>query len=533
MNLRVLTHTYPHVKNLITKIIYLTRLIMIPEGDIILYTKSNKLKFVIFVATLLSNKCLYIVSSLEEIVKTYTENRIGILFTNELLDKIYKKVPLSIMLSEEILFSSSTDFEFGDGFLAKNYAHLLLDCGALANSSFKDERETFGDRWENTKHIHWNTNVLHMNGITYNNDNIRHMLNAVDSEFGDENHLFVSLSEIEFKQSFIYMLYFFLRGQLTNIGKSSLIYNMLLNSDRKLKRIVFMDNNNFNEWWHDLYKYEIYSYFNIFLGKWKLTKWITRFTYDRILHTKNPHAKHELILMNLDRSLDKEKFLDQAHTNVSIIYGTPADGYTLGINRYTDKKLKIENNSFRVIDKGNTIDIQKDTINRLLIGGTRVPEHVKKIHPIQSKKQNELYYISDLYCEIDGEIFTIKANSEDLYFQNEGNIIIDTGTKRRSLMAIPYLKRVDVLKVEEKFIAVVEIDKDFIKKTWENPKLTYVKIHLNSKIEEMNNDFDNSERIDRIIVSKRFFKEMDEVSHIITKKNFIKYLNRKPFNYLN
>ena len=149
MNLRVLTHTYPHVKNLITKIIYLTRLIMIPEGDIILYTKSNKLKFVIFVATLLSNKCLYIVSSLEEIVKTYTENRIGILFTNELLDKIYKKVPLSIMLSEEILFSSSTDFEFGDGFLAKNYAHLLLDCGALANSSFKDERETFRDRWEN------------------------------------------------------------------------------------------------------------------------------------------------------------------------------------------------------------------------------------------------------------------------------------------------------------------------------------------------------------------------------------------------
>jgi len=240
----------------------------------------------------------------------------------------------------------------------------------------------------------------------------------------------------------------------------------------------------------------------------------------------NPKA--ELILFNHDRSLDASAFLDKTHTKVSTIFGTPADGYTLSINRYDDKKLKIIDNSFRIM--GSQIKIEKDAINRLYISGERISNSMKTKPAIQSKDQNDLFHVDDHYCDINGEILTIKADSEDLYFYNEGNIAVDIGTKRRSLMAIPFLRRVDVIKYRGKFICIVELDKKFIKERLEVPKQLFAINILREKVNEINSYFDNSERISRIIVQRKFFEEYDRTSHIISKKNYIEYLDQLPFN---
>ena len=94
-------------------------------------------------------------------------------------------------------------------------------------------------------------------------------------------------------------------------------------------------------------------------------------------------------------------------------------------------------------------------------------------------------------------------------------------------MSLPFIKNADIIKIGTEIKLIVELDKPFIKKTFEHPNYTSVWTILQQKVQEINNLFSDSEKIHRTVISEEFFKEFDSVKHIISKKNFIEYLNIK------
>ena len=525
----ILRNVYPHLNTLITKILYLTRVMELSGGSVLLYTKSNKIKFIVFIAACLSRNELFIARDRNDIIAIKQTNDIGIVLSDP-GDNIYglrHVITASIYchVAENLLFNRHSNFKFLR--LVAIDSDLFRTYTALNNQSFKDERKSLLDRWMMQKHLDRNVLTMYPENVevTYTMENINHMYSAIDADLVGEKDVFVQFGKTEFEQSFIYFLYFFLRGQLTDVAESTTVINILMNSGKKLKKIIFVSNDHLQKIWGNDYKFKVYSKLNRFLIRWKLTKWIAKFTYQSII---NLPKRDELIFINPERSLDALSFLDHARTKVSVIYGTPADGYTLGINRYTDKKLRLIDNSFRVMDYDSSIKIVKDTINRLYLGGKRIPTNLQTIKVIQSKSDNDKYYRHDAYCDIKGEILTVNASSEDLYY--DGNIIIDVGTKRRSLMEIPFLRRAEVFKLGDIFYAVVELDLKFVEETFETPHLSHVKLMLSNKIKELNSHYADGEHISKVVVSSNFLKVMHGIQDIISKKNYIEYLNQQPFN---
>ena len=535
MKINIEKTKYNHMQVMITKIIMLARLFKISQGDVLLYTKSTKVQFVVFIACFLVNKHLHIVNTGSELSTIKLEEKIGTVITDPVLNVNHLPIfglDLSITIDSNLLFDNSKTFDFIK-IRALHIIHKKEYDSLYYCSSFKDERQTLKDFILTPRNGQSTLLSIRVKerSLNYNKYSIGNMLEAVESEFGEESlKRYVNLRNTKFEESFVYMLYFFLRGDVLDVlSKYSILNNILLKSS-KLKRLLFINNEGFQNRWHNNYKYKYYSRLNNFLKRWKLLNWITKYTYDKALRYNVTHTNCELVLINYNRSLDRSKFLDQAHTKISIIFGTPADGYTLGINRYDDKELKIVNNSFRIM--GNSAKIEKNSLGQLLVGGERVPSMMKTKRAISVKDPKDQYYLDDHFCTIKGEILTIKADLEDIYFNSEGNAFIDVGTKRRSLMEVPFIYKVDVFKYIDDFVCVIELDNDFIKQKFENPVFTDAYERLEEKINELNANVDDSEVITKVVVSKKFFKIYDNISHIISKKNFIKYLNQQPFNYL-
>ena len=541
MKLKVTINPYPNMKILITKIIHLMRLVSISHGDVILVDWSKNIKFVLFTACLLAGKTLFLVRNNDGVREIKFTERIGTIFYDGFVKyDNYQPANFTASIISEHLFSSVNNFEF-------LYIHSWSEphyatYAAIVDSSFKDERDTMNNmfqmRFDRKRLSSMPILTIKQNNknYTYDSDSIFHMLNAVDSEFENEPKSYVKFDEVSFEQGFIYMLYFFLRGDMISIGDKQVIANILMNSDTKLKEIIFTDNTHVNKNFHKIFKYHIYSNWIMFLDRWWITKWITKFTYDYIIRGKILRRNnHEMVIINKERSLDKSQFLDHTRTRVSVIYGTPADGYTLGINRYTDKELSIVDHSFRVMDAGNSLKLQIDSLSRLCIGGERISGYIKGDKIAQSKTENDLYYLGDVYCELNGEILTIKADLTDIYYyDNECNVAMDVGTRKRSLMAIPYLREVDVFKVKDKFVTIVDIDNDFVNQKFQ-PNLRHlngVLTILRNNLIELNDELQESDEMHEVFVSTKFFEWVDSTKHTITREDFIKLLNQQPSNYL-
>jgi len=532
MKVKVVKTQFSFIKILITKIIYLMRMMRVSEGDVLLYSSNIRVTFITFLAALLANRTLYVVTEAKDAYSTIMNEHIGTVLYNDVnvfrfSHREMHAVDSIMRINTHRLFNKKAhDFDW----LSIKHVHteVYKYYSALHNQSFKDEREAFADNFKYINDQQKGGLVIKQGSvdIEYKTSNILEMLEVVASEFEGEPHLYTDVFDVPFKQAFIYQLYFFLRGDLVNLGGGD---RYLLTSHKRVKKLLFLTNDLFQEIWHRNWKNRVYSRFNIGLMRWKLTKWITGFTYQAIIGIK---SRDEYVIINPDRAQDREKVLDRARTKVSVIFGTPADANTLAINRYDDKELKIATSSFRIMDANQSIDIKLDNLNQLYLGGTRIPTGIKNKKAIQSKSKIDKYYLHEVYCKLVDDILIIKANSEDIYYNMEGRIAVDTGTRKRSLSALPYIKRVEVLKMGEGIVSVVELDTEFIKLNFETPTLLEVLRHLDQQIDELNLLYAESDQIKHIVVSREFFDEFDRVKHVITKKNFIEYLNQQPSNYL-
>lgn len=527
---------FVHVRNIITKIVLLTRLFRETKADVVLYSKSYAVQLVAFIAAYASNKTLNLVDSTNDIGKAIMEGNISIILLDvgthfdirpfvrnpycnslQLIASIHPHYLLDIKKNFDFIFPRAIENKF------EEVVNALLD------SDFKDESKFF---MEHNQPKIGAIPLLTINHegetVTYSRSNIWHMLIAIDSEFKNESEGIVSMGKTHFKETFAYALYFFLRGDVLDVLSHDSYFKSFLFSNRKLKHKMLVNGFNFSVDWHAIGKFVFFNRVNRLLRRWRLTRWITSIGYTKAFRWHMLTPNDEYIIINHQRTRTSLEFLKRVRRKVSFIFGTYADGYTLAINRYDDKEPKIENSEFRIM--GKSIKVELNTINQLFLGGERIPSSLRTKLPVNVKDRKDRYHLTEYYCEVDGEVISVRANSEDLYFEDEGNTIIDVGTKRRSLMEIPYLMRVDVLKHGNTFKCVVALDKLFIKTHFENPTLSDVKARLREKVEEINADFAPSEKIGKIVVLDKFFDEYDSVSHIISKKDYVKLLNQSPSN---
>ena len=531
MRIRPLYYNYPHIKDLLVKILYLKSIIILSSGDTVLVTKNIMLKFVVTLLTLLGTRRLHIVENASEVIYLQSKFTIGTLIHDNTVSIPEHDIAIEIVIQPDLLFNTESHFKFCN--ILMNVTEVKYKALKIIIDADSDEKNftyqrirtgTFVEKAWNA-HLNRNSSIV-INNITYYKQNIIRTIDAIDSEFHKNKRVFVKFKQSNFEEVFHYMLYFFLRGELTDIGRISNVRHAVLMNDRKLKTITFVSDQSFKDWWHFIGKYRVYNPLNMFLAKWWITKWITKFTFAKIL--KNFIPEGELILLNFDRSLDQSTFLDQARRKVSVIYGTKVDGHTLGINRYNDKKLKIVNNSFTIMDACHGLDLKITSIGNLLIGGKRIPEQYKKVRSTQSKSLTDKYYLHGDYCKIHGDILIVNAGEADIYFDNNKESIVDVGTKRRALMSIPYIKRVMVFKHGGFFKAVVELDNEFLMEKWENPTLDSIKKHLDDKISELNSSFDSSEAISKVVINEKFFENLSKALATLgmSERNFIRYLNQ-------
>lgn len=532
MKINLEYNLFPTTDNLLTKIVYLMRILSISDKDVAIYSEDDKVKFVVFVACFLAGKTLYIARDADHLNSIAILTNIGTIISEGEFTFL-KNIDLYCRIDKEALFSTDKDYMFLHMISLKNTT--ISAYRSLRASSFRrntDVEDILDLRLNRSSYIslvQW----INWERYTYTTRNIKYMLETISSEFKDNPLSLVYMHNLPFAKGFAYMLYFFLRGDLVTLANSSVLYNTIMNTDRPLQALLLVDGEGANKSWHNSFKYKVYSPLNRFLNKWKVTKWITKFTYDYIIRKEIFGRKnYEAIIIDKERSLDRAEFYDHARTRISTICGTYADGFTLGINRYDEKKLKIVDNTFRVMDSGNSIKIKVDSINRFEFKGKRVAENMKIFYSSHSKNESDLYHKSGLYGELNGEIMTIKADLSDIYYDPKGNIAVDVGTCKRSFMAIPYLKEVEFFKVADSFVLITSLDRNFINKYYEKANLAWVISHLKKAVKEYNNQTDEEQEISKVIISTMFFENMKDIREDISKREFIELLNQQPSNCL-
>ena len=527
-----------HVRNIITKIILLTRIFTAAGGDIVLYSKSYAVQLVAFIAAYASNKTLHILSATSEIGNIVMDRRVSIIlldtssqFAIEYVSKNSKlatHLELIAAINPNELLNIRENFDF----IVPRAINIRFqaELNGLLDSSFKDETEFFK---EYNKPRVGDIPLLTVNNegqrIAYTRSSIWETMHAIDSEFGTESEGIVSLRNTSFKETFAYALYFFLKGDVLDVLSHESYFDSFQLANSKLKHKMFVSGDHFAKEWHNIAKFVFFNRINRFLRRWKLTRWLTTISYTRTFKRYMTTSKDEYVIVNYSGARTSLEFLRRVRAKVSFIFGTYADAYTLSINRYDEKKVKIQDRKYRVM--GKDIHVELNTINQLFLGGKRIPASLRTKIPVNVKDRNDRYHLTEYYCEVENEIITVRASSEDLYFEDEGSAIIDVGTKRRSLMEVPFIKRVDVLKHGVQFKCVVELDKAFIKAHFENPTLSDVKARLREKIKEMNyKDHSQHGMIGKLVVLDKFFNEYEAMSHLISKKNYVKLLNQRASN---
>jgi hypothetical protein len=525
---------YPHVKILVSKIMYLTHLMLASgEGDIVLKAKTGRVKFIVFLASLLASKKLFIIKTHKELSNLIYKEKISMYITSKYdnrKDLIRNMNVVVIEIFDYDLINNTQTYDFIK-FHWFTHEHLKSIYPIVKASFKKDRLSEFELRFMATMAIN-KKELLHMNGINYSTKNIVHMLQAVDSEFESEKSPIYFNSAVPFEKSFIYTLYFFLRGDLTNIGSETSIYNIISKSPW-IKKMMVYDYESIIDKYHQEYKYKLLSKFNRFLNKWLLTQWITYFTYDHIFRESILSKKDEILVFNWDNHRHLGKAFSQARTKVSFIYGTPSDGYTLGINRYNDKETKILDNSYRIMDGSDSIRVEEDSFHRLSIGGSRIPKELKTVYVTNSKTKEDVFHPTGIYCRIEEEILTVLANKEDIYWDDNCQILTDIGTAKRALSELPYVLQVDVFEVNDKFIAAIDVDLKFIRLTWANPNYSEVNSHLRDSILKINKKYlmSGQQQIHNFIISKKFFEVTKGIEDIVNKESFYRLLSRQPLNH--
>lgn len=540
MKVNVHKDAYPHIKILITKIIYLMRIFSIVDDPIIYYSNFNRFnketKFVTFLACLLARKELIIIDKESLLHLTIMNRKIGMVIGSYDIDNLLWKdttfydIPLIITINPMKLFSSDKHFDF---IIYHNYSYLIKDqLHALLYSNFRDERESFYINWTKSEEEKYNCLTLY-NGpeaITYTNKNILEMLEGPESEFSDYTISYANTTYLDFEESFIYDLWFFLKGYLSSIGHYNVIHNIMMKSPW-VKTIEFHNDKSIMNIYHEDWKWQLLSKWNMFLNKWTLTNWILRFRYDKIFRRNRLNKKDEIVIINFENNLFLSKCFNKAKTKISYIYGTPSDGYTLAINSHDDKETSVLAMNYRMM--GGDINLYKDTINRLYISGKKVADSSKIVYPIEAKsKEDKCHKVGD-YIEINNDIIYVNAKENDIYYDLESPYnpftIAHVGIVRRALSEIPYITKIAVFKKGDTFVAIVDIDTDFVKWAFkgENANIGKVQAHLNSILFEINaKKRTRGNHVSKIIIKPKFFRILEETNHMISIDKYYRLLSQ-------
>jgi len=224
----------------------LVRLFRVSNGDILLQTYSLRTQFIVFVASWIANRSLHVVNTVGEFRHVKTTEKIGTIITDSRITLQphfghlhMQYVDAYMIINANLLLNNKKNFDFIK--LKAINAIYHRDYFSLMNSSFKDERESMRVAILNYKGLQRNYILSVVNAgntVKYFGYNIDHMLKAIDSEFGEDKNGYVSFIGTKFQETFVYFLYFFMRGYLSDITDTSSRIFAILAKNNKIKRII-------------------------------------------------------------------------------------------------------------------------------------------------------------------------------------------------------------------------------------------------------------------------------------------------------
>jgi len=525
-------------QELLSKVLQAFRLLGLLSGDVLFYGESHYLKLIVFMATLLKKgRKVYITNSLKEAKHLLLLNDIHTVFLEANYDPEGHDTIAGYDIRREQVMAIYWMYECGDVNATLLDKRLEEDYDTLQRfPAYEGEYQKALDILTDRDSYSTCTSCLQfsINGkeYDYSYKNIMSMLDAIDSEFNKLEQHHVDLQYVTFEQGFAYMLYFTLRGDRVVFNDR---YNVAKRGvDKKLKpKKVIVSEETFIDQYHTDLKYQVFSKLNRFLTQFILTKWLVVPMINFALRDYYQLAsrKDELVILTQgDPRYMLEKLYRRIRTKVSVVFGTYADGHTIGIDRFD-----VKSDDYQYTMMGE-LKIGVDSLGRLNVGGDRIHRTLKNVYPLFNKNKDVKYHLTHIYGNVENHIITVYGHQKDIYFNGEEPTMFTPALG--AINILPFVKDCAIVKhnqdqyQDQPFVILVDLDETFIERSFEDRASTYTSIqqHLDITRRAVNEKFSESGQIHSIVISKKFFRIMRSFKEYTTVEGFVRMLDQQPFN---
>lgn len=482
------------------------------NGDILLLSSDIFIIFIFFIVAIFLNKKLYVTTNKNTAEKILLKNEVGILLNeNSYYDhftyrRLYKYIKVVIRINTDQIkhsYDSSTWYK-------------IL---SIPEPQFKHEEDDIS--LEHLKLIlkfnkyEYDTLLsLNLSNSAYDISyrNLKAALDAIDSEFHSNSAETIDFTKCNFESCYSFLLYFLFSSKNLLFDHNEL--NFLSEKSKRGKKLIFIDNSNQKRIYNKLLKPLFFTKLNILFteNKHLFKPFIYLYNTYILRKTFNLNRKDELVILNSYDSSGFVNITSQSLVKTIYIFGTNATCNMLGINKPSDKKLKIVNNQYRVVTRDKSFRVHTNTLNQLLVHGEIVSFDYKNTLSKQGYNK-EKYYNTELYCKVNSDIIEIYAIKEDVFYDEQLNPI-NIGFLRKGLLLIPYVKDVVVsLRKNDgvlSLIPFVSLNKVMVNKSFEYSDYFIIERHLKSILKQFNEIAPNNTLIcDVVIADDSLFNSID------------------------
>lgn len=550
-----LEHDYK-MQSFISKIVFFSRVIRVSEGNVLFYGDSLALQFIFFLATFLcKGRSIHVTSDMKTAKMITMLQDVSTIFVQETFcgdgdEKDFKSYArcnenvagVFMVHPHDVRQEDIEPFELIEGLSIRE--HYGRDYGALLDSKLS-KIDYMAYKTLLLDRVSYGTSIscLHTSkeGVDYEYSykNMMAMVQAIDMEFDKLEQHVISVKYTKFEESFAWILYFFLRGDKIDFWELLFSDATPIGDPKLLPKKVLISEEVFEQHYHSKLKYMLFSWGKRYIVRFRIIKWLFYFIANRDVrgYYKLISKTDELVFLTQgDPAYITNKFFTRLKTRVSIVFGTHADGYTIGINRFDDKEctnLSKRTNTFRRL---GVHKLGVDTLFRLHIGGDRVHSSMKKVHPVFNKDKKVKFRNLNIYAEVDDTFVKVLSHQKDMYF-GEGGIPTVFGPAVKAIKILPFVKECIILKHNNTehtrpFVAVVKLDEAYIDSEFEESvsNMTAIQLILNDTRLALNERYSDSEQIHSIVISRKFFNIVDYFKKYTTVEDFVRLLDQQPFN---
>lgn len=446
------------------------------EQDILVFCKDRYIRFILTLAALVEGRKIYFVENKIDLQKFILTKSIGIIFVDDSypikLFGIGAHV-VNINVANTKMYPSIDRWvdEYTLNTPLKNGGKLTTDLMfKLINDMYYSKVEA----------IHF---VKRNDEFVYSYRNIWAAMEAIDSEFSNNKASVIDFTNTSFEAAFAYMIYFFFQPVILNLNVSW--YERSFSELKNKKTIYFYGREERRIKTEFMVKEKTFTKFMEFIKRY--TPWtnpilylINTITLVKVFTTK---FKDEAIFLDFVEKTYLSEVLGKHLAKISYTFGGMPTMNTLGINRYDDKNVKHKNSEFAILNRDPDFKCATNSLNQLLVTGNVVAEN-KKTELSKATEKRELFYNTNMYCKVKGDVIEKIALQEDIYYTNDFDQV-NIGYIKEALIKLPYVKRAVVMLSESKdrpgevvIVPMVSINTDIAKKAFGFSEMFTIRKHI-------------------------------------------------------